>query len=98
MTAIARVDSVDLNGRGCKEGGVSWQRSTGVYLLGAYSLEEAMVRSLQYAASAPAGSAGAPVSGCPGQNMANMSTVTNLVTGNFGLSDRFCAQSRQPDA
>ena len=55
-TAIYRVDYVDLNGSGCKEVVVSWQMSTGVYLLGAYSLEEAMVRSLQYAASAPAGS------------------------------------------
>lgn len=58
-TAIYRVDYVDLNGSGCKEVVVSWQMSTGVYLLGAYSLEEAMVRSLQYAASAPAGSASA---------------------------------------
>lgn len=56
-TAIYRVDYVDLNGSGCKEVVVSWQMSTGVYLLGAYSLEEAMVRSLQYAASAPAGNA-----------------------------------------
>ena len=54
-TAIYRVDYVDLNGSGCKEVVVSWQMSTGVYLLGTYSLEEAMVRSLQYAASAPAG-------------------------------------------
>ena len=44
------------------------------------------------------GSSGAPFLGCRGQKMANMSTVTNLVTGNFGLSDRFCAQCRQPDA
>ena len=49
------MDYVDLNGSGCKEVVVSWQMSTGVYLLGAYSLEEAMVRSLQYAASARRG-------------------------------------------
>ena len=46
----------------------------------------------------PTGSSGAPVSGCRGQKIANMSTVTNLVADNFGLSDRFCAQCRQPDA
>ena len=34
-TAIYRVDYVDLNGSGCKEVVVSWQMSTGVYLLGA---------------------------------------------------------------
>lgn len=44
------------------------------------------------------GSSGAPFLGCRGQKMADMSTVTNLVTGNFGLSDRFCTQCRQPDA
>lgn len=35
------------------------------------------------------GSSGAPFLGCCGQKMANMSTVTNLVTGSFSLSDNF---------
>ena len=41
-SSIYRVDYVDLNGNGYKEIVVSWQMNTGAYLLGAYSLEEAM--------------------------------------------------------
>ena len=39
-TAINSVDYVDLNGTGCKELVVNWQISTGVYQLGAYTLDE----------------------------------------------------------
>lgn len=62
-SSIYRVDYVDLNGNGYKEIVVSWQMNTGAYLLGAYSLEEAMAQSVQHAAtysSAPAGAASVP--------------------------------------
>lgn len=39
-SAIYAVDYVDLNGNGYKEIVVSWQMSTGVYLLGAYSMDD----------------------------------------------------------
>ena len=38
--AIYSIDFVDLNGKGCKELVVNWQLSTGVYQLGAYTLDE----------------------------------------------------------
>ena len=84
-TAIYRVDYVDLNGSGCKEVVVSWQMSTGVYLLGAYSLEEAMVRSLQYAASAPAGSASAQ--GLPDREALRATEWMTTVYDNYALYD-----------
>lgn len=43
-SAIYKVDYVDLDGSGYKEVVVSWQMSTGAYLLGVYSLEEPMSR------------------------------------------------------
>lgn len=58
-SSIYRVDYVDLNGNGMKEVVVSWQMNTGAYLLGAYSLEEAMGRNVQQAAVYSSGSAGA---------------------------------------
>lgn len=52
-SAIYRVDYVDLDGSGVKEVVVSWQMSTGAYLLGVYSLEGPMSRyRLQTANSA----------------------------------------------
>ena len=39
-TAIYSVDYVDLNGMGAKELVVNWQSSSGVYQLGAYTLDE----------------------------------------------------------
>ena len=39
-TAIYSIDYVDLNGKGDKELVVNWQLSTGVYQLGAYTLDE----------------------------------------------------------
>lgn len=39
-TAIYSVDYVDLNGKGAKELVVNWQLSTGIYQLGAYTLDE----------------------------------------------------------
>lgn len=84
-TAIYRVDYVDLNGSGCKEVVVSWQMSTGVYLLGAYSLEEAMVRSLQYAASAPAGSATAQ--GLPDREALRATEWMTTVYDDYALYD-----------
>ena len=39
-TAIYSIDFVDLNGKGKKELVVGWQLSTGVYQLGAYTLDE----------------------------------------------------------
>ena len=44
-SAIYKVDYVDLDGSGVKEVVVSWQMSTGAYLLGVYSLEGPMSRS-----------------------------------------------------
>ena len=38
-SAIYRVDYADLDGSGLKEVVVSWQMSTGAYLLGVYSVE-----------------------------------------------------------
>lgn len=38
--AIYSIDYVDLNGKGTKELVVNWQLSTGVYQLGAYTLDE----------------------------------------------------------
>ena len=54
-TAIYRVDYVDLNGSGCKEVVVSWQMSTGVYLLGAYSWRKRWCAVFSMAASARRG-------------------------------------------
>lgn len=52
-SAIYKVDYVDLDGGGFKEVVVSWQMSTGAYLLGVYSLEAPMSRHrLQSANSA----------------------------------------------
>ena len=39
-TAIYSIDYVDLNGKGTKELVVNWQLGTGVYQLGAYTLDE----------------------------------------------------------
>lgn len=44
-SAIYKVDYVDLDGSGFKEVVVSWQMSTGAYLLGVYSLEGPMSRN-----------------------------------------------------
>lgn len=52
-SAIYRVDYADLDGSGLKEVVVSWQMSTGAYLLGVYSVEAPMSRTrLQMANSA----------------------------------------------
>lgn len=51
-SAIYKVDYVDLDGSGVKEVVVSWQMSTGAYLLGVYSLEAPMSRSRLQAANA----------------------------------------------
>lgn len=57
-TAIYRVDYADLDGSGYKEVVVSWQMSTGAYLLGVYSVEAPMSRSrLQMANSSKNGAA-----------------------------------------
>ena len=45
-SSIYRVDYVDLDGSGYREVVVSWQMSTGSYLLGAYSIEEPMSRNV----------------------------------------------------
>lgn len=59
--------------------------STGVYLLGTYSLEEAMVRSLQYAASAPAGSATAQ--GLPDREALRATEWMTTVYDDYALYD-----------
>lgn len=57
-SAIYRVDYADLDGSGYKEVVVSWQMSTGAYLLGVYSVEAPMSRSrLQMANSSKNGAA-----------------------------------------
>jgi len=84
-TGINAIDYVELSGSGKKEVVVSWQMSTGVYLLGAYSLEEAMVRSLQYAASAPAGSASAQ--GLPDREALRATEWMTTVYDNYALYD-----------
>lgn len=57
-SAIYRVDYADLDGSGYKEVVVSWQMSTGAYLLGVYSVEAPMSRSrLQMANSSKDGAA-----------------------------------------
>ena len=57
-SAIYRVDYADLEGSGYKEVVVSWQMSTGAYLLGVYSVEAPMSRSrLQMANSSKNGAA-----------------------------------------
>ena len=57
-SAIYRVDYADLEGSGYKEVVVSWQMSTGAYLLGVYSAEAPMSRSrLQMANSSKNGAA-----------------------------------------
>lgn len=48
-SGIYQIDYVDLNGEGYKEVVVSWQMSTGAYLLGVYSLEEPMSRNCRQA-------------------------------------------------
>ena len=55
-SAIYKVDYVDLDGSGFKEVVVSWQMSTGAYLLGVYSLEGPMSRSRLKSANAAADS------------------------------------------
>lgn len=57
-SAIYRVDYADLDGSGYKEVVISWQMSTGAYLLGVYSVEAPMSRSrLQMANSSKNGAA-----------------------------------------
>ncbi len=57
-SAIYRVDYADLDGSGYKEVVVSWQMSTGAYLLGVYSVEAPMSRNrLQMANSSKNGAA-----------------------------------------
>lgn len=53
-SAIYSVDYVDLNGAGSKELVVNWQISTGVYQLGAYTLDE-LEPSARSGEAAPAG-------------------------------------------
>lgn len=53
-SAIYKVDYVDLDGSGYKEVVVSWQMSTGAYLLGVYSLEGPMSRNRLQSANAAA--------------------------------------------
>ena len=48
-SGIYQIDYVDLNGEGYKEVVVSWQMSTGAYLLGVYSVEEPMSRNCRQA-------------------------------------------------
>ena len=59
-SAIYQVDYVDLNGTGYKEVVVSWQMSTGAYLLGAYSMDDSMTRNVQLAALEPASTSTPP--------------------------------------
>lgn len=60
-TAIYSVDYVDLNGVGGKELVVNWQVSTGVYQLGAYTLDEVTVSAVVDGNSGGGSSAGAGV-------------------------------------
>lgn len=77
-TAIYSVDYVDLNGSGTKELVVSWQIATGVYQLGAYTLDD-----LECSA---AGTAGKAVSGERSELLATQLLLTSCSGGTDGTS------------
>lgn len=85
-SAIYQVDYVDLNGSGYKEVVVSWQMSTGAYLLGAYSMDDSMTRNVKLAmieqATTPNTSPG-----MPGQEKLRAAEWMTTAYSEYALSD-----------
>ena len=80
-SAIYSIDYVDLNGQGEKELVVNWQLSTGVYQLGAYTMDDLDLRPLPRTAAPQAASA-APVA-----DRSALLATELLLTGCSGAAD-----------
>lgn len=80
-SAIYSVDYADLNGEGKRELVVNWQVSTGVYQLGAYTLDE--LSSAGRLAQDPAQAGGVPSA----PDRATLLATELLLTGCSGASD-----------
>lgn len=85
-SAIYKVDYVDLDGSGFKEVVVSWQMSTGAYLLGVYSLEAPMSRNQLKVVNAAADASKNAVVSTPKDDLRGTELMTTAY-GDYILAD-----------